>query len=198
MKFLQNRSIVYLCKAQITQKKLSNQLAFCWSTWQIHMTNLNPLWNLCGGNFRPHCEIPNCVDSYWNGCISPQKSPNNGQCDRTFSLMLTCENSGWLGTERLFSRTNPGVLWDTGVEAVGCGLGQGSMSIGSSSLPCGWSSGGADVSIGDSAASLSSTWNNLGMHLKKHLHHISLICMWKTLTLLFFCGWIWDNVRRLA
>ncbi len=68
--------------------------------------------------------------------------------------MPTCENSGWLGTERLFSRTNPGEFWDTGVEAVGCGLGQGSMSIGSSSLPGGWSSGGADVSIGDAAASL--------------------------------------------
>ena len=72
-------------------------------------------------------------------------------------MIHTCENSGWLGRERGFSKTNTGVFWDTGVDADGCVFRTGSMSIGSSSFRPDWSSGGREVSMGSSAPATRTT-----------------------------------------
>ncbi len=47
-------------EAQLTQKSLSNQAAFCgsYSVQCIHITSLNPLWNLHEEIFCPHVKFP--------------------------------------------------------------------------------------------------------------------------------------------
>lgn len=45
--FVSKKGSVMMGEAQLTQKSLENQAASCWSTWQIFMTNLKQLRNLC-------------------------------------------------------------------------------------------------------------------------------------------------------
>ncbi len=63
-------------EAELTPKSLSNQAAFCWLTWWIHVTNLIPLQNLCGEIFRPHVKIL----IVWIP-IEMKNSPNNCKTD---------------------------------------------------------------------------------------------------------------------
>ncbi len=50
-------SSVVIYEAQLTQKSLSNEVAFWCSAQQIHMTILNPLQNPQGQVFRPHAKF---------------------------------------------------------------------------------------------------------------------------------------------
>lgn len=62
----------------------------------------------------------------------------------------TCENSGWDGTDSVWSSTAPEGSWDPRAEVDGCGFEGASVSIGSS-FPPARSSGGSEVSMGSSA-----------------------------------------------
>lgn len=55
-------------------KSLLNKAAFCWSTWQIRVTNLNPLQNLHREKLLPSHKIPDCIDCCWNDWILPSKN----------------------------------------------------------------------------------------------------------------------------
>lgn len=68
--------------------------------------------------------------------------------------ILTCENSGCDGKDRLFSKAILGEFWDTTFDTVG--FGTGSTSIGSSCPFCAWSFGVPGVSFAGAAASLKS------------------------------------------
>lgn len=79
--YWQNRSIVYV-------KSLPNQTALCWSTWQIHESNLNPLQNLHVEIFCPHANFLNFA---WNLIAMTglhSNASNNGKSDRTLNATL--------------------------------------------------------------------------------------------------------------
>lgn len=68
-------SIESMYEAQLIQKSILNQAAFCWSL-QTHVTNLNPFENL-----SPTCKISNHLDSYENDWILPVKiHRTKGKC----------------------------------------------------------------------------------------------------------------------
>jgi len=60
---------VVMYEEQLTQKYFkTKQFFFCWSMWRMHVTKLNPLWNLCRVNFCPYTKLDG-VDFYWNEWI---------------------------------------------------------------------------------------------------------------------------------
>jgi len=50
-------SVVYMYEAQLRQKSLSNQTAFCWPTQRICVTKLNTMQNLYGEISCPHVKL---------------------------------------------------------------------------------------------------------------------------------------------
>lgn len=119
----------------------------------------------------------------------------------TARSILTCENSGCDGRDRLFSKAEVGEFRVTTFDPVCCGTG--STSIGSSCSFCAWSSGALEVSSAGSAASFKPEKDSGGNRLEirfSYILYINPVSIAEGLTrlILLSCRGTGDNDGCLA
>jgi len=89
---------IEMYEAQLTQKSLSNQTAFCWSAWRICVTNLKLLRNLRGEIFALTWNpwVPRFLLKWLD--FTSENSPKNGKCASIASY------PAWLACKKIVSK----------------------------------------------------------------------------------------------